>query len=237
MADERSTLSPRAQEILRRADAQVESLRRSSALGEDGRTAAQTAAAKARALDGPPSPQQVMDRVQSGLDASRRHLDALAEALQALANQLGVSVDTSAPALTARPEDAAPGLAPESAPVTPPPPPTPVPAALAGRTHAPGSSGASGEVIPVAEAAAPEPADALEAQAQAAEPAPLPPPTAAQLDSARLVAIELAVGGETRDVVGTRLFEEHGIPDPTQILDDVFGPGSAASSRMPWGGR
>lgn len=54
-------------------------------------------------------------------------------------------------------------------------------------------------------------------------------------DSARLVAIEMAVAGYTRSEVGDRLFNEYGLADPAEILDDVFGQGSDGTSRMPWG--
>ena len=66
------------------------------------------------------------------------------------------------------------------------------------------------------------------------EPVAPPPPTPAQAaldrrtnaahDAARLVAIEMAVAGDTREVVGRRLRNEFGIGDPKTILDDVFGP-------------
>lgn len=73
----------------------------------------------------------------------------------------------------------------------------------------------------------------------APEPAPVPPAAAgstnAAHDAARLVAIEMAVAGDTREVVGRRLRNEFGIPDPRTILDDVFGPEGGASPGRGYG--
>jgi hypothetical protein len=55
------------------------------------------------------------------------------------------------------------------------------------------------------------------------QPEPEPVPDAAH-EAARLVAIEMAVAGDTREGVGRRLREEFGIADPRGILDDAFGP-------------
>jgi hypothetical protein len=56
----------------------------------------------------------------------------------------------------------------------------------------------------------------------------------AATDSARLVAIEMAVGGSTRQEVASRLRVEFGLERPDPVLDDVFGPGSSPETRMPW---
>jgi hypothetical protein len=64
-----------------------------------------------------------------------------------------------------------------------------------------------------------------------AEPNPAP---ADESDRARLMAIEIALSGGSRGEVSDRLTQEFGVADPTPILDDVFGAGSADSSRMPW---
>jgi hypothetical protein len=71
-----------------------------------------------------------------------------------------------------------------------------------------------------------------------AVPSPEPPraaPAASRTDGARLVAIEMAVGGFSRGEVQDRLVREYGLREPGTILDDVFGVGSGADSRMPWG--
>jgi len=52
--------------------------------------------------------------------------------------------------------------------------------------------------------------------------APLPP--AIGLDAARLVAIEMAVAGRTREEVERHLLDAYGGPDTSAVLTDVFGP-------------
>ena len=44
------------------------------------------------------------------------------------------------------------------------------------------------------------------------------------LDSARLVAIEMAVAGRTREEVGRHVRTTYHLPDTEALLDDVFGP-------------
>ncbi len=65
-------------------------------------------------------------------------------------------------------------------------------------------------------------------------PAPAPAATAVVSDSARLIAVEMAVAGFTRNEVAQRLASEYGIADATPVLDDVFGSGTSGDSRMPW---
>jgi hypothetical protein len=50
------------------------------------------------------------------------------------------------------------------------------------------------------------------------------------LDSARLVAIEMAVAGRSREEVGAHVRANFAITDVEALLDDVFGPGLAQSS-------
>jgi hypothetical protein len=60
--------------------------------------------------------------------------------------------------------------------------------------------------------------------------------TGAEVPSAaRLVAIEMAVGGSSRAEVELHLREQHGAADPQELLDDVFGPASHAGSTLAWG--
>jgi len=66
-------------------------------------------------------------------------------------------------------------------------------------------------------------------------PAELPAAPASGPGAARLLAIEMAVGGATRAQVAERLHERYGLTDPREILDDVFGGGTAGSSTLPWG--
>lgn len=72
--------------------------------------------------------------------------------------------------------------------------------------------------------------------APAAPPAPPAPATRwRELDDARLIATQLAAAGSTRAEVGTHLRGVLGIADPGPTLDDIFGPGSSANARAPWG--
>lgn len=192
-------LSPRAQEILRRADEQIAVLRRARALPDAGdgtaAPAADEAATGAVAAEPPDGgdPQQLMDRVRAGLELSARHLALLGEALEAISASLGGEP-------TAVGEQGA------------------VPALLAAHTTTPEA--------------------AHEAIQRKTEPVDPPAPASgAAHDAARLVAIEMAVAGETRESAGRRLREEFGIAEPRLILDDVFGPGTGEGSRMPRGGR
>jgi hypothetical protein len=77
--------------------------------------------------------------------------------------------------------------------------------------------------------------DALAAQL-ATPPAPSPPPTPGADDAPRLLAVELAVAGATRADVDARLRERFGVSSTAELLDEVFGVGSAPSARLPWGG-
>jgi len=60
--------------------------------------------------------------------------------------------------------------------------------------------------------------------------APLPPPLSQEqsepspddLDTARLVALQMAVAGAARDEVETHLARDLGIPDPRPVIEDVF---------------
>ena len=53
--------------------------------------------------------------------------------------------------------------------------------------------------------------------------------------AARLVAIEMAVGGSSRAEVEEHLRDELGVHEPHPLLDDVFGVASHAGSRLAWG--
>jgi hypothetical protein len=98
--------------------------------------------------------------------------------------------------------------------VSPAPPesgePAPVPPALQTHVHLPADE--EPELAEVQVAPPPPDQGAVERRTNAAH------------DAARLVAIEMAVAGDTREVVGRRLRNEFGIAEPRTILDDVFGP-------------
>lgn len=98
-------------------------------------------------------------------------------------------------------------------PASPPPAPEPEPA------------------VPEPEPVAPEPQLAEpERAATNGAPSEIPVPSAA-----RLVAIEMAVGGSSRAEVERHLRDELGIDEPAPLLDDVFGAASTAGSRLAWG--
>lgn len=73
-------------------------------------------------------------------------------------------------------------------------------------------------------AAVPDPPEPVE-QAQPAETS----------NAARLVAIEMAVGGSSRAEVERHLRSAFGVADASSLLDDVFGAESQASSTLAWG--
>ena len=193
MAGDPSSLSARAQEILRRADAQLEALR-----------------APAPALPEPPPPAEIAERdesrpeeirdlgalvdtVQAGVEAAATHLVALSEAVERIAQEIEAANETHRRTL---------------------------PPQLEG--HARWGLGTDQEG-----AVEPEP----EAEAEGPGPIPQPEPVHdAAHDAARLVAIEMAVAGDTREGVGRRLREEFGISDPRSILDDAFGPETGRSN-------
>jgi hypothetical protein len=78
----------------------------------------------------------------------------------------------------------------------------------------------------------PRPAAPAPAGAHGAEPEPVAAPSPG---AARLVAIEMAVGGSARADVERHLRDALGVADPEPLLDDVFGPASHAGSRLAWG--
>ena len=54
------------------------------------------------------------------------------------------------------------------------------------------------------------------------------------MDDARLVAIQMAAAGSTRGQVREHLAQGMGVAEPSTVLDEIFGPGSAEDSRVPW---
>jgi len=89
---------------------------------------------------------------------------------------------------------------------------------------------------PAQTSAAPSAAAAGPAAAAHVPPAPAPaPPAAEPSNAARLVAIEMAVGGSSRADVEHHLRTGFGVADPAPLLDDVFGSESHAGTRLAWG--
>lgn len=202
-----ASLSARAAEILRRADAQLTALR-----------------APAPALPDPPAPEeppepeaetlvrerdpslpeevsdlgQLLDTVEAGIEAARAHLVALSASLERVAEELVSAAEEHRRSL---------------------------PPALAGHARLPEDL-----TTPRSPDPGPVPVDEPEA-----EPVAEAPSTDAAHDAARLVAIEMAVAGDTREGVGRRLRDEFGIRDPRGILDDAFGPDAGGPGRRSYG--
>jgi hypothetical protein len=65
-------------------------------------------------------------------------------------------------------------------------------------------------------------------EVEAARVAPLETASENGLDSARLMAIEMAVSGRTREEVGRHVRGAYDLPDVEALLDDVFGPPAEA---------
>ena len=137
-------------------------------------------------------------------DARRRADELLAQRMQLLADIAATAVQAPRPSAPAsRPpvtRNSRPAAAPVE-PVAPPPPPAP--------RHEP---------APVPRVRRPEPV----------APAPEPPRRVddhsdARFDGARLVALQMAVAGSTREEVHAELQRAFRLSDPSSILDDVFG--------------
>jgi hypothetical protein len=159
-------------------------------------------------------------RLESLSGATRRLADELADAATALTRELHRADEQLAAAVPGPPWPAQPAA------------PTPAPAA------------APAESAPPAPAAEPAPEPSWARQDPAAPPTSPPSPLATSTpaepgaevpSAARLVAIEMAVGGSSRAEVERELREGHRIDDPQELLDDVFGPASHAGSTLAWG--
>jgi hypothetical protein len=156
-------------------------------------------------------------RIETLSTATRRLAAELTDAVAALARELHTDDHTltdaaprppwppAAPAPPAHAEPESAAPAPEPSEPTAPPPASPEP---------------TWSRIEEAEAVAPE----------AAEPQMDGGPSAA-----RLVAIEMAVGGSSRAEVEQHLRDRLGVAEPEPLLDDVFGVASHAGSRLAWG--
>jgi hypothetical protein len=149
-------------------------------------------------------------RIETLGAAARRLTDELTDAVAALTREL----HAAEPDATTLPRPPWPAAAPVASPAPKAVPPT----------AAPEPSWTRAEEEPAA--------SAKTDGEQASEPTngELPVPSAA-----RLVAIEMAVGGSSRAEVEEHLREQLGVGEPQPLLDDVFGPASHAGSRLAWG--
>lgn len=159
-------------------------------------------------------------RIETLTTATRRLADELTDAVAALTRELHAADPAAETRMPRAPWPTAP--APEQR--TPPPP-------------APEPTWSRIEEEPVVAAPAAEPIVAH------AEPEHIEEPTAStngapeipMPSAARLVAIEMAVGGSSRAEVEQHLRAELHVADPEPLLDDVFGVTSTAGSRLAWG--
>jgi DivIVA domain-containing protein len=62
----------------------------------------------------------------------------------------------------------------------------------------------------------------LHSFASPAEPAPVAPPSSEDLDGARLVALNMALNGDSREETGQYLAENFSVPDRERLLDEVY---------------
>jgi hypothetical protein len=119
------------------------------------------------------------------------------------------------------PPEPAPQGAPQAEP-EPPPPPGPEPPRFR-----PAQAGGPSPFTPrepmTEPAAAPQPP---------AEPGP-PPRRWHQADDARLVAMQMAIAGNTRGEVHDHLAAVLGVGDSDRMLDEIFGPGGSPEQRLP----
>jgi len=75
----------------------------------------------------------------------------------------------------------------------------------------------------------------LDELARRVEPSPPASPAQAVGDEPRLRAVEMAVAGATRGEVDASLAGQLADPQRAALLDDLFGAGTPAGARLPWG--
>jgi hypothetical protein len=161
--------------------------------------------------------------VDAEVAARAARLDALSTAARRLADELADASSAITRELRRADDEAAATL-----PRTPWTPQTVAPAAPAPAPSPPLADMAGGE--------APAPEPTWTRTAPDGEGAPPAEGADAEVPSvARLVAIEMAVGGSSRAEIDAHLREQLGVADPTALLDDVFGVASDAASRLSWG--
>ncbi len=174
-------------------------------------------------------------RVETLSSAARRLSEELTDAVGALHRELARDAEdalprTPWPAQPSQPlRESEPPAAPEptwSRTEEQPPEPRAAPA----DADRAGAAGETHSAVPSAESSSPATGPARHAAgAQNGEPATTVP------SAARLVAIEMAVGGAARAEVEQHLRDALGVAAPQPLLDDVFGAASHAGSKLAWG--
>jgi hypothetical protein len=201
-------------------------------------------------------------RIETLSTAAHRLADELTDAVAALTRELQAGDEHAAPRVPRAPWPATPApqaepVAAEPAPAAAPEPPAAVPSppaaapeptwsriesepAPASDADRAGGMAEDDSATPLAESprAATGPARSS-AGPEDAEPTTAPATNGASEipvpSAARLVAIEMAVGGSSRAEVETHLRDGLGVTEPEPLLDDVFGVASTAASRLAWG--
>ena len=194
-------------------------------------------------------------RIETLSRAARRLADELTDAVAALTRELQAGDPAAAERMPRPPWP--PSAPAEQAPATEQPPSpaaqpqpswsriegehaaAPEPEASAADADRAGGAGETIPATPLAESSSPATGPARSSagpEQEAPEPAAqngapeIPVPSAA-----RLVAIEMAVGGSSRAEVERHLRDELSVSEPAPLLDDVFGTASTAGSRLAWG--
>lgn len=196
---------------------------------------------------------EVSDELLERAELTKRHFDSLIATLERATLRLerdDLGEGRAQPFSPSRPEGEPPrrpGAPPPVAPAADRPGrpeldfPEP-PSALRAAIRAPGELGLPGRQVgpPLSGAASSEGreqsaprSESLPSQAPPGED-PFEPAPAANLEAARLVAIEMAVAGRTRDEVDTHLRDSFRITNTRDMLDDVFGGGASGSARTSW---
>lgn len=190
--------------------------------------------------DGDATPElgPLVESVLEQVEQARARLRALSEAIEDVAGRVGVPVEQ------VRPDEPTPSFpAPEIAPLVPLEEQLGALEDLLARR----SEANLQADVPSRPASAPPPAPVTLAPAPRAAPSagglasvpagrptrPAASPSRPRTDNARLVASEFAAAGVPRAEVGQRLRDEYGMEDPEEVLDFIFGTGSAGDTRLP----
>ncbi len=168
--------------------------------------------------------QRIREEAAQDAERARAHVDALAEATAALRERVAtLDGEVSALALSLRADEVE-----ASATASPTPIPASAPPASASASPAPFSA-PSAPVSPTEPSRPSTPAPVLAPPPAPEPPAPTPaPPTPAgvqggnDLDGARLVALNMALNGESREQTDRYLAESFELADRAKLLDEVY---------------
>jgi len=176
-----------------------------------------------------------LDRLENELNGLLEALRASGERLTEGLAELRAAVDTSAPSAPPAPADAAPPPAPADAAPPPAPADAAPPPAPADAAPPPAADAAPTDASSPAPAASPPPAADDEPPADPSPPEPSsngasapddtlfdPGPAQADEAGARLIALNMALSGSSREDTARYLAEHFTLDDPDALLDDVY---------------